>query len=84
MSTREYEECHGEIVYNQRNYNVKDYTFKNYRAKAISNYTLADLIKQSAFAKIMCLREAGKDDEQTMLSVERDEDYYPEFKQCVQ
>ena len=34
-------------------------------------------------AKEECLREADRDPEMTQTALERDEDYYSEFKQCV-
>ena len=83
MTSAEPREYRGKIYYNTRNYAPKQYTYRNMAAHGSAQMLWSDFLKNAVFAKAMCLSQAGRDPETTMFAVEKDEDYLPEFRECV-
>ena len=73
----------GQVFYNRRNYNPNQYTYKNYMMRGALGVMMNDFVKNVAMAKVVCLTQAERDPEMTMMAIQRDEDYEPEFRECV-
>ena len=79
----EYMEYRGEKAYSKRNYNPKYYTEDIMTEVSIGQMRWDDFMKNIYQTKVACLHKAERDIETTMFAVEKDEDYFPEFKECV-
>ena len=70
-------------MYSSRNYNPKDYTQNNVRSQNIAKVMWGDFMMQTMFAKKNCLITQGREVDEQMFAIEKNEEYYPEFKTCV-
>ena len=82
-STDDHITLHGRTFYSKKNYNTDLYTFKNMKARDSHRLFTADLVQNILLSKIQCLRQAEKPSDTTLFALEKDEEYYPEFKECV-
>ena len=73
----------GKTMYSTRNYNPSNYTQNKMKASSVAKLMWSDLIRQAYLAKTRCLFESGHEPDEQMFAIEKDEDYYPEFKTCV-
>ena len=83
MSSREYEVIKGHTWYNQRNYNPMNYKYDSMVQKLAAKNKIYNLASTAWAAKRQCLKDAGREDDSTMLAIQRDEEYLPEFTECV-
>ena len=66
-----------------RSYNAQYYNHADYLNVGINRMIQKELLIASMFAKAKCLKDADRDQDTTMLAIEKDEDYHGEFKTCV-
>ena len=78
-----YFEHKGWTMYSQKNYNPTHYTHKNMSKLGHFKLALKDLYGVVKASKAQCLHNAGRDVEEPMFAIEKDEEYLPEFKTCV-
>ena len=78
-----YFEHKGWTMYSQKNYNPTHYTKKNMSKIGIYKLAFQDLFKVVKASKAQCLSNAGKDIDEPMFAIEKDEEYLPEFKTCI-
>ena len=76
-------EVDGKTMYSSRNYNPKNYTINNAKATSVAKLMWSDFIRQCYMAKTKCLVEQGHEMDEQMFAIEKNEDYFPEFKTCV-
>ena len=70
-------------MYSTRNYNPKDYTHNNVKAQNIAKVMWGDFMRHTQYAKVNCLLSQGHEADEQMFAIEKNEEYYPEFKTCV-
>ena len=73
----------GKQMYSTRNYDPREYQYNKVRATNIAKVMWGDFMRQTAFAKAKCLTSHGHEIDEPMFAIEKNEDYYPEFKECV-
>ena len=83
MATSTPTEIQGKIMYNTRNYNPNHYKLDLMKQKASASLIFNDFAKNIGLAKVLCLSNTGRDIATPMFALERDEEYFPEFKECV-
>ena len=76
-------EYRGDKYYSPRNYTNASYTYNIIRSQNIQALISSDLIGNIGYAKSMCLNMAERELDEPMMSIERDEEYLPVFKDCV-
>ena len=76
-------EHRGETVYSSKNYTNATYKYDVVRSQNINAMVFGDFIGNLAISKTKCLHEAGREVDEPMMAIERDEEYYPTFKECV-
>ena len=72
-----------DYVYNTKNYNPANYTRQNMYNHAIREYQVTSFLESFLLARSTCLTAAGRDEDETMFSIQKDEAYLPEFRECV-
>ena len=82
-STRDHIQMHGDTFYSQSNYDPNHYTLQNMLARDTFRIYQADLVRNIFLSKAKCLLDAGKPTHTTVFALEKDEEYYPTFKECV-
>ena len=73
----------GVEFYSTRNYNPAMYTFNKMKALSYQHLITADFVEGVTAAKEDCLSKHGHDASFPMFAIEKDDEYYPEFKTCV-
>ena len=76
-------EVNGRTYYSTRNYRPAEYTFNNMKALSYSKLLWADFVTSVSAAKMKCLESQGHEVDEPMFAIEKNEEYYPEFKECV-
>ena len=76
-------EHRGETYYSSKNYTNATYKYDLVRSQNINAMVFSDFVGNLAVAKAKCLAEAEREIDQPMMAVERDEEYFPTFKECV-
>ena len=66
-----------------RSYNVHNYTYENQIAEGIGKVVMKNVGIAALIARFKCLKAADKETDMTMVAIEKDDEYEPEFKTCV-
>ena len=66
-----------------RSYNVHNYTHENQISRGITNAIMKTTGVLAFMAKAKCLQIADREPDMTIVAIEKDEDYTPDFKTCV-
>ena len=69
--------------YHTRNYATSEYKFENEMDRNFLKKGYEHVIKATSMFKQACLTEASREKDESMMSIERDTEYYPSFKECV-
>ena len=78
-----YYERNGEIYYDQRNYDPKHYTYKNMKSQALQHFIMAELMKVAEASKKHCLVSNDREIYEPIFALEKDEEFFPVFRQCL-
>ena len=76
-------EINGHTFYSKLNYDPSRYTYNNMVARYQNKRLWSTFIQDVNMSKVVCLKKADRDIEETISSLERDEDYMPQLKLCV-
>ena len=71
------------VFWSPRNYNNRGYTFNTMKLHHQSNSVWGQLCRDVFMSKTACLNKAERDIETQMIAIEKDDDYLPDFKDCV-
>ena len=69
--------------YHTRNFTTGSYTYKNEMDRNFLKKGYEHIIRTTSLFKKTCLTEVFREDDESMMSIERDTEYYPSFKECV-
>ena len=73
----------GETYYSTKNYTNASYKYDIIRSQNINAMIWSDFVGNLNIAKAKCLAEAEREIDEPIMAVERDEEYFPTFKECV-
>ena len=73
----------GKQMYSTRNYDPREYQLQKVKAQNIAKVMWGDFMRQAHIAKVKCLVSQGHEADEPMFAIEKNEEYYPEFKTCV-
>jgi len=76
-------ESRGETYHSTKNYTNSTYKYDLVRSQNINTLVFGDFLANLAISKAKCLAEAGRELDEPMMALERDEEFFPVFKECV-
>ena len=71
------------VFWSPRNYNNRGYTYNTMKSHFSANQIWSQLTRDVIMSKAACLNKAQRDIETQMIAIEKDDDYLPDFKECV-
>ena len=81
--TKEFTNHRGTTFTFDRSYNVRNYTVENQITQGVNKVILQNVGIAALIARFKCLQAADKETDMTMVAIEKDDDYAPDFKTCV-
>ena len=70
-------EVNGAVFYSKLNYDPSKYTFNNMTARYQQKKFWQTFVTDVQMSKMVCLKKADRDTDETIMSLERDEEYLP-------